>query len=196
MIIYTTTRTIGRYDLTFIDKMPQPQRDINQAILDEQKGDELLEWGAKILYFDRKECLQVVNFASKFTVFLFEIEEGKLSNIVDAVRACVFDYYKNDELMTKCLKKMVEEHSAFTISLLKHRSTISTITQTEWSFANNGNRFYDFVENGVVNAQKINKLINDEYVFSLRIGSKTENIKSGEKFRELVVARYCDKLFS
>lgn len=48
--------------------------------MEEQSGDELLEWGLKLFYFDGRKCLQAINFASKLAVFLFDIENEEIGS--------------------------------------------------------------------------------------------------------------------
>ena len=68
MIIYATKQTRERYNLPKIENMPNDLKIFNQTIIEKESGNELLEWGAKLFYFDSKKCLQLVNFASKFTL--------------------------------------------------------------------------------------------------------------------------------
>lgn len=191
MIIYNTKETRERYRLTPIEKMSSPLREFNQAIVDKESGDELLEWGAKLFYFDRRKCLQVVNFASKFTLFLIDVKVDALPYVPDYMFNYIFDIYKNDKVMTRCLKKMVDMHPFCTFSNLTDRSIISTLNQTESSFADYGYRFYDYIENGIMQSKKINRDINRNWLFTRKNGKSTEYFYGAERFRELVVSRFC-----
>lgn len=190
MIIYNTKETRERYNLTPIEKMSETLREFNQAILDKESGDELLEWGAKLFYFDRRKCLQVVNFASKFTLFLIDVKVDVFSNIPNYMFEYIFDIYKDDKLMTKCLKEMIDKHPFCTFSKLTNRSIISILNQTESSFANYGYRFYEYIENGIMQSKKINRDINRDWIFSKKNGKDTEYFCSADKFRELVINRF------
>lgn len=190
MIIYTTKETRERYNLTPIEKMSEPLKEFNQAILDKESGDELLEWGAKLFYFDRRKCLQVVNFASKFTLFLIDVKVNVFSNIPNYMFEYIFDIYKDDKLMIKCLKEMIDKHPSCTFSKLTNRSIISTLNQTESSFADYGYSFYEYIENGIMQSKKINRDVNRDWIFSKKNGKETEYFCSADKFRELVVNRF------
>lgn len=190
MIIYNTKETRERYNLTPIEKMSEPLKEFNQAILDKESGDELLEWGAKLFYFDRRKCLQVVNFASKLTLFLIDVKVDVFSNIPNYMFEYIFDIYKDDKLMTKCLKEMIDKHPFCTFSKLTNRSIISTLNQTESSFADNGYRFYEYIEKGIMQSKKINRDVNRDWIFSKKNGKETEYFCSADKFRELVVNRF------
>ncbi len=190
MIIYCTKETRERYNLTPIEKMSEPLRVFNQAILDKESGDELLEWGAKLFYFDRRKCLQVVNFASKFTLFLIDVKVDVIADVPNFMFEYIRDIYKDDELMLYCLKKMTIEFPFCTFSKLTNRSIISTLNQTEGSFADYGYRFYEYIENGIMQSKKINRDINRDWIFSKKNGKDTEYFYSADKFRELVVTRF------
>lgn len=190
MIIYNTKETRERYKFVPIEKMSEPLREFNQAIIDKESGDKLMEWGAKLLYFDRRKCLQVVNFASKFTLFLIDIKVGDIENIANMMFMYIEDIYKDDRIMLKCLDKMVAEHPFCTFSNLTNKSIIATLNHTEMTFANYGYRFYEYIENGIMQSKKINRFLNRDWIFTMKNGNTTEYFNSADKFRELVVKRY------
>ncbi len=49
---------------------------------EDKTGDQLLEWGLKLFYFDGMKCVQAVNFASKLTLFLFDIKNEEIGYIL------------------------------------------------------------------------------------------------------------------
>lgn len=87
-----------------------------------------------MFYFNRKKCLQLVNFASKFTLFLIDIQVSELGKVPNYLLEYLFDFYKKDSMMTECLKKMLGEHPLFVYSKLTNRSIISTLNHTEWGY--------------------------------------------------------------
>lgn len=192
MIIYNTEKTIERYGITPIKKLCSPQRELNQAIVDNESGDELLEWGAKLFYLDRRKCLQVVNFASKFTLLLFDVKVSEFPNILNYMLEYIADIYKNDKVMKKCLKKMLNEYPLYTFSKLTNRSIISTLNQTEKSLARYGYDYalYKYTKNGILQTKKINRDINRYWMCTTKNDKSTKRICCAEKFRELVVSRF------
>lgn len=58
MIIYLTKETMKRYNL----------EDEEVSGLEDNS---LMRWGGKVFNFERRKCLQLCNFASRFTLFLF-----------------------------------------------------------------------------------------------------------------------------
>lgn len=61
MIIYATKQTFERYKLKLPSELSHPINMIAQTVIENESGDKLLEWGAKLFCFDRRKCIQVVN---------------------------------------------------------------------------------------------------------------------------------------
>lgn len=56
-------------------------RPIALDIYNKEKGNKLVEWGAKLFYFDCRKCLQICNFASKLTIILGDVKKADLESI-------------------------------------------------------------------------------------------------------------------
>ena len=86
MIIYATKQTIERYGIKMPEDFQDPfTKQIALSVYDREKDDRLLEWGAKLFYFDRRKCIQFCNFASKFTVVLVDVKKADLSYTADKI---------------------------------------------------------------------------------------------------------------
>lgn len=77
MILYATKQTIKELDIPMPEELSTFNRILAEKVIEEQTGDRILEWGLKIFYFDGRKCVQAVNFASKLTIFLFDIKTKK-----------------------------------------------------------------------------------------------------------------------
>ncbi len=75
MIIYGTKQTLERYKLKLPQEILDEKDDSAQTVLQNESGDKLQEWGAKLFYFEGRKYIQVVNFDSKFTLFLIDIKK-------------------------------------------------------------------------------------------------------------------------
>lgn len=190
MIIYATKQTIERYKIKLPNELPSPNKEYAAAIIADESGDRILEWGAKLFYFDKKKCIQLVNFASKLTLFLFDVKKSDVENVGNMIAHYLLELYKTDKQMTKALENMFEASPIICFDKLTDKSTISTLNLTQSRFAQDGYRFYSFIQNGILHTLKINHEINFYYPFTMKINGKTEYIRSGEKFRELVLERY------
>lgn len=190
MIIYATKQTIERYKLKLPSELTPPINMIAETVIKNESGDKLLEWGAKLFYFDKRKCIQVVNFASKFTLFLIDVKVADLENVGDMIAYYLLELYKNDKQMTKALKKMFEDNPITCFSKLTDKSVIATLNITQRRFADDGYRFYEFIRNGILHTIEINHAVNFKWLFTTKINGKTEYIYAGEKFREIVLQRY------
>ncbi len=85
MILYATKQTIEDLNIPMIGELSQFNRIIAQKVIEEQTNDRLLEWGLKIFYFDNRKCVQAVNYASKLTIFLFDIKEEEIAYIENGI---------------------------------------------------------------------------------------------------------------
>ena len=167
-----------------------PMNEIAKATLKKESGNRLLEWGGKLFYFDKRKCIQFVNFASKLTIFVFDIKMDDLPMVGNYIANYLLDIYSNDKTMIKYLKRLFEEHPVCCFSKLTDKSAISTINRTQWTFAEDGYRFYDFIENGILNTRKINKLVNTDWLFTQKTNGTTEYFYAADKFKKLLNEKY------
>ena len=190
MLIYVTKETFDKYKLKLPKDLKPPLDELAQTVMEKETGDRLCEWGGKLFYFDRRKCIQIVNFASKFTLFLVDVKLSDLPNIGDYIAEYIFDIYSEDKEMLSALKRMFEEHRYMCFSKLADRSIISTLNSTQSRFAEDGYRFYDFISEGILHTKDINRKINSDWLFTMTINKKTEYFYAREKFREMVLDRY------
>lgn len=102
----------------------------------------------------------------------------------------MFDLYRDDEQTQEYLMKLFRESSAVCFSKLTDRSAISTLNRTQSVFANDGYRFYDFLEDGILRTKEINRLVNTGWLFTQKNSGETEYFYPAEKFKKLLEARY------
>lgn len=190
MIIYATKQTFERYKLKLPKEITPPINQIAEAVIENERGNKILEWGAKLFYFDKRKCIQVVNFASKLTLFLVDVKAADLENVGDMIAHYLLELYKADKQMTKALKKMFEANPIICFAKLTDKSAIATLNTTQSRFADDGYRFYEFIRDGILHTLEINHVVNFDWLFTMKINGKTEYIYAGEKFREIVLERY------
>ena len=190
MIIYATKQTIERYKIVLPQDMHSSIREMALATVQKESGDRLLEWGAKLFYFDRKKCLQVVNFASKLTLFLFDVKVDDLAGVGNAIAQYLLDIYSNNAMMTKLLKRFFDDYPVVAFDRLTDKSAIATLNHTQLTFADDGYRFFDFIKNNVLQTRKINKKVNFDWIFTEKKDGKTDFFYSGVKFERLLKERY------
>ncbi|NLY82793.1 MAG: hypothetical protein GX078_08555 [Clostridiales bacterium] len=190
MIIYVTKQTFDRYKLKLPEDLTPPMNKLAQDVIEKESGDNICEWGGKLFYFDHRKCIQIVNFASKLTLFLVDIKIDDLPNIGDYIAKYLFDIYSTDKKMVKALEQEFKEHPVICFSKLKDRSIIATINTTQTRFADDGYRFYDFISDGILHTKEINHKVNFEWLFTAKNNGKTNYFYAGEKFREILLEKY------
>lgn len=190
MIFYATKETVERLKIKTFDKLSDHSKQIAQNVITNQSGDDLLEWGMKLFYFDRRKCLQVMNFASKFTIFIFDIKVNDMDSIPNIVANYLIELYKDDETLIKLLEGLFEHYSLCTYSKLTNRSIISSLNHNQFEFAIDGYIFYEYINNGILNTLQINKDVNFDYFVTQKRSGKIVYFLPGDRFRELIIERY------
>lgn len=190
MIFYATKETVERLKIKTFDKLSDHSKQIAQNVITNQSGDDLLEWGMKLFYFDRRKCLQVMNFASKFTIFIFDIKVNDMDSIPNIVANYLIELYKDDETLIKLLEGLFEHYSLCTYSKLTNRSIISSLNHNQFEFAIDGYIFYEYINNGILNTLQINKDVNFDYFVTQKRSGKIDYFLPGDRFRELIIERY------
>ena len=190
MIIYVTKETFDKYKLKRPEDLKPPLDELARTVMEKEAGDRLCEWGGKLFHFDRRKCIQIVNFASKFTLFLVDVKLSDLPNIGDYIAEYIFDIYSDDRKMLSALERMFEEHRYMCFSKITDKSIISTLNSTQSRFAEDGYRFYDFISEGILHTKDINRKINSDWLFTMTINKKTDYFYAREKFRALVLEQY------
>ncbi len=189
-----TKETFERYKF----KMPEDFSDpisgaIASAILQRESGDRLLEWGGKLFYFDRRKCLQVVNFASKLTFVLVDIKMDDREYIGNIIANYMFKLYDGNKKMTRLLERLFKEYLTVCFSRLKDKSIIATLNHIQTDYLLDGYRLGYFIRDGILHTVDLNNKINREWLFTQKIDGKTEYIYPAERFERLMYERYGEK---
>ena len=194
MILYATKQTIEDLNIPMIEELSQFNKTMAQKVIEEQTNDRLLEWGLKIFYFDNRKCVQAINYASKLTIFLFDIKEEEIAYIANGIAIYLMDIYEKDKNMIKILEKFFKDYSVCTFSKITDRSIIASLNHNQFEFADNGYAFYDYIENGILKSKEINKKFNWKELTTQIINGKKDYIYPAEYFRELLLNRYNGKV--
>ncbi|MBQ4088988.1 MAG: hypothetical protein IJC56_03800 [Clostridia bacterium] len=194
MIIYVTKKTAERFGIDMsMDGVPEPNASIIKALLERDTGSLLREWGANLFYFNGKKCLQVVNFASKFTLFIFDIKKSELQYIGSAIMGYLFTLFEGDDEMIECLERMQRHDMIAIFEPLKNKSMIATLNHNMQDFAWDGERFWDYIEDGTLNSVEINWRYNFDYIVRYKALGYNDFYIPAELFRKCVVETYGNK---
>ncbi len=189
MILYVTKKTKERLNIPMINELSENNRKFATMVYNIEKNNRLLEWGIKIFYMDRRKCLQAINFASKLTIYLFDIRNDSIEYIGDAIANYVFSIYDEDKKVTKLLKKFFSEHPICVFSNLTDKTVISSLNYNERCYIETY-RFYDYIENNVLKTIEINKDVNFDNLLTASINGKKEYVVPAEYFKELLTNYY------
>lgn len=190
MIIYVTKETAKRYNLKMPEEATPPIKELVDSVIERQSGDRMYEWGAKLFYFDRRKCLQVVNFASKFTLFIVDVKVKNLAFLSGAIEDYMFDIYKDNPEMTRLLERYFKEDPYIVISALKDKSIIATLNHNQTDFAFDGYRLYEFIEDGVLQTKKFNRIFNTDWLLTEKVDGKSRYFFPAVAFERLLKERY------
>ena len=169
MILYVTKKTKERLNIPMINELGEPFNLVAQMVYNQEKDNNLLEWGLKIFYMDKKKCLQAMNFASRFTIYIFDIHNQDIKYIGDVIARYLLELYKDDKIMIKCLKKMFDEHQLCIYSNLTNKSIISALNYNETINVDYCGLFYEYIENSILNTTKINRDVNWDNIMNVII---------------------------
>lgn len=186
MIYYATQQTLERYKLATSENFQTEMGDIVRMIANKERGNRLYEWGCKLFYFDRRKCLQVVHFESKLTIFLIDIKIDDIPYAANTVAHYIFDIYDGDKVMKRALERYFDSSPLAVFDKITDRSIIATLNKTQRDWAEDGYRFYEFIENGILQSKKINRQINRDWIFTRKVNGKTEYINSAEEFERII----------
>ena len=190
MILYATKQKIKELNIPMPEELSTFNQLLSTKVIEQQKNNKLLEWGIKIFYFDGRKCIQAMNFASKLTVFIFDLEKEQIAYIADAIAKYLFDIYDNDKKMKKILEKFFDDYPVCAFSKLQDKSIITSLNHNQLDFAEDGYRFYDYIEKGILQTRKINNDVNWKHIVGINKNNKKDYIYPAEYFRELLLEKY------
>lgn len=191
MILYATKQTIKELNIPIPNELSAFNNIMANKVIEEQSGDELLEWGLKLFYFDSRKCIQAVNFASKLALFLFDIKNEEIKWIANGIAIYLNELYRKDKNMLKLLEKLYADYPTCAFEKLTNKSIIASLNHNQFKYADDGYRFYEYINKNVLNSVKINKDFNWNYLTTNKnINGKKEYIYPAEYFRELLINRY------
>ena len=189
MILYITKKTKDRFNIPLFSELTDELELLARNILVKEQ-DDIFKWGVKIFYFDRRKCLQIMNFASKVSIFLIDIKVQDVKEISNMLAHYLKIIYEDDLEVVELLDRYFKETPISFFDTLKDRSVIGSLNHNERYFLEGGYRLYDFIENGTLHTIRLNKQFNFRYIVGKKSNGKTEYIVPGEEFKKMLSQRY------
>ena len=185
MIFYATKETLERYKLKTPEQMSEPMRPIVKAVIEKEQGDPMYEWGCKLFYFDRRKCLQIIHFKTRLVIFLVDIKMADVEHAPDMVAQYLFTIYESDKEMQKALEKYFASSPVVCFDRITNRSIIARLNHIQSSWAWDGQRFYEYIRDGILHTKEINRDVNN-YLLSTKENGKTEYRLPYRYFEEII----------
>ena len=185
MILYITKKTKDRFNIPLYSELTDELELLARNILVKEQ-DDIFKWGVKIFYFDRRKCLQIMNFASKVSIFLIDIKVQDVKEISNMLAHYLKIIYEDDLEVVELLDRYFKETPISFFDTLKDRSVIGSLNHNERYFLEGGYRLYDFIENGTLHTIRLNKQFNFRYIVGKKSNGKTEYIVPGEEFKKML----------
>ncbi len=190
MIFYPTKQTAERLKLAMADAFAGDAAVAACLALARNHDRPLAQWGLKLFYFDGRKCLQCVNFASKLTIFLFDLKVADMPHLPQMLEHYILSLYEGDPAMTRALHAMLKDDQISVCMPLKDRRIIAALNHTQSDYAFDGERFWDYVQGGILHSLKINRDVNFHHLVTHVVAGKKDFYYPGELYRELVLAAY------
>ncbi len=176
MIIYGTKQTVDRYKI-----------DVEEC---NEQVDDLFKFGIKIFYYNGKKCLQVINFATKLTIVLYNVNKADLKHLDEIISVRIFEIFKEDEDFVQLLAKYFTDAIGIQFGKLSNRSMTSSLNRNEYMFIedlaveefNDIDTFFPHYD--------MNKFINFENLATKIINKKTRYFYPAKEFKQAVIEYY------
>lgn len=177
MNIYGTKQTLERYKL-----------DTTEPAIIASDEERLFAYGIKVFYSNRKKCLQVVNFASKLTLIIYDVKNSDIKNLDTIIEDQIKQLFKNDSEMNELLAKYYADNSDLTINKLTDRSIISTLNRNQMILVDSINIANEIDDDGT--CRGLNKFVNFDYLQTITLNKKPRYFYPAEEFKNLLSKMY------
>lgn len=192
MIYYATKQTLERYKLNTPENFQSEMGDIVRMIAEKERGNHLYEWGCKLFYFDRRKCLQVVHFASKLTIFLIDVKMDNIVYAANAVAQYIFDIYDSDKIMQRAVERYFHCSPMVIFDKLTDKSVIARLNMTQRDWALDGDRFYNYIKDGILQTKEMNRDVNRKHIFGRTVNGKKKYYFPADEFERIIKENFAD----
>ena len=182
MNIYVTKETAKRLKLPAVSEPSAAE-----------ECDLLMSWGAKLYYFNRRKCIQLVNYETRLTIVLDDLRAQKSAAIPDLLMASLQELFKGDQEMLTCLERMEKEGPVRYGTPIRNRKILSSIVFNETTFLARDVIPKGFVQEGALLTRELNWYLNMQHLFAETIHESGMVSNPGEKFRKRMVERFGEK---
>ena len=180
MNYYYTKLTATRYGLE-LDDTPQTSN---------QENMNLFSWGVKIVYIQGKKSLQVLHYASKFTVLMFNISKRDMASFDGLFKSYLDMIFLEDPLMRNALKNYFEEADMGYDYPLKDKSIIARLNKNQTNYFDDMDWIFNFVQDDMLYFDDLCLNLNQHNLTRETIDGNVVYTAPLEDFRALILDRY------
>lgn len=191
MIIYLTKQTVDRYGINMPEKLDEAKKIETLSLIEASQDKPLFVWGGKLFYLGGKKCLQLVNFASKLSIFMFFVNKSEISSLDLKVLNYLYNLYEQDDQMLKLLDLYRKDLKGLAFGPLKDKRVIATLNKNQREVVDFG-IIDEFVEDGMIDSTALNRFQNLTLASDM-INGKRDYIYPLERFEELLKEYYSGK---
>lgn len=191
MIFYATAKTMQLYNLKPPDRLSPASIPLAAELLARETGDRLKEWCVKQVYFAGKRCIVMMNHATRFTLFLYDISAHDMDCLSEIMAIHLFELFAGDDEMLHCLHAMLSENKYCVFAPAQDRSAIAALNHIYKDACSNGARFQSYVDyRNVLHTRQINYDMNFKWLQGLKADGTRDSIAAGPLFKQMVLDRY------
>ena len=188
MIFNCTKKTKERFHIDYFEEEKSEIDSSIKEMIVEQTNDELFNWGLKYFSFDGRKCLQLLNFKTKFNLYIFDLKVSDLNKIPDLITFYLFELYKDDKEVIYLLNKYVGEYPFSIFTKITNKSVISSLNLNEDYFMMGTERFWNYFKGNTLNTIEINRDAN--WHNFVTINKSKHYIQPAKSFKEALIERY------
>ncbi len=81
------------YDLKIPEHFETEMKLIALKVKEAELGKSIFQWGCKSFYFDRRKCVLISHFATKFSIFIVDVKKDDIVNMPNTAAHYILEYY-------------------------------------------------------------------------------------------------------
>lgn len=191
MIIYPTSRTLEHYEIKLYNELSSSALPQAKMIFERDSGDALREWGLSLFDFLGRNCLVVMNYASKFALFLFDVKVNDMQSFGNIIAYYMLELYAGDKEMTNSLLRMFEQDHMLIFAPIRNRTLTVQLNAKIKELHSKRRLFCEYIDcNRKLHTRHINYEINFAQPGKYNINGEEAFLKPGLYFRKRIVERY------
>lgn len=162
---------------------------IERATIEKEQGNPLFEWAVNTYCFGELRCTQIVNVASRLTVFVCQHAKDDVRLFVVGFLKGLIELYGDDEEINDALLKYLKAANQLAYLPLKNRSMQAALNYVKVDIVQNGYGLEMFMINDQFNNRLLNEYVS-HYMTPVTIDNVKQYVIPKEYFKTLIMDKY------